>query len=519
MASSVFRQLVELQTAFGSYEVGVIQRTPVPRVGVADQSELATAARRAWSQKRSLDTRTETSHAFTLPALLQAGGSTLVERSTAWAKRVSAIETELASIQGDVDARCFDLYGIDGADRHAITEGFGTTGAATAQPTELDAEGDAESEPDEPDDTAADVVTLAVELVSWAVGVASGRFDIRLATGERALPPEPEPFDPLPTHSPGMLAEPYPSWRLGTLSAPPAHLVDDPGHTHDLTAAVRAVFDVVFGDAASARWNEAAALLDPKDHDLRNWLGRGFFEHHLKRHSKSRRKAPIVWQLATASSRYAVWLYAHRATKDTFFQVQNDLVAPKLAHEERKHTDLIQTAGPSPTPGARRELDEQATVVEELRTMLDEVKRIAPLWRPDLDDGVVLTMAPLWRLVPQHKAWQKELKAAWEALSLGKYDWSHLAMHLWPERVVPKCQTDRSLAIAHGLEDVFWREDPPASGKWKPRAEPTKSIEALVKERTSDAVRAALKSLLEAPTAGTGGAKRGGGRKKRGDGA
>jgi hypothetical protein len=32
-------------------------------------------------------------------------------------------------------------------------------------------------------------------------------------------------------------------------------------------------------------------------------------------------------------------------------------------------------------------------------------------------------------------------------------------MHLWPERVVPKCMTDRSLAIAHGLEDVFWVED------------------------------------------------------------
>ena len=42
--------------------------------------------------------------------------------------------------------------------------------------------------------------------------------------------------------------------------------------------------------------------------------------------------------------------------------------------------------------------------------MLDEVKRVAPLWNPMLDDGVVLTMAPLWRLVPYHKPWQKELK-------------------------------------------------------------------------------------------------------------
>ena len=42
-------------------------------------------------------------------------------------------------------------------------------------------------------------------LQSWSVGVAFGRFDIRLATGERSIPPEPEPFYPLPAKSPGML--------------------------------------------------------------------------------------------------------------------------------------------------------------------------------------------------------------------------------------------------------------------------------------------------------------------------
>ena len=39
-------------------------------------------------------------------------------------------------------------------------------------------------------------------------------------------------------------------------------------------------------------------------------------------------------------------------------------------------------------------------------------------------------------------------------------------MHLWPERVVPKCADDRSLAIAHGLENAFWEEDD--DGKWQP---------------------------------------------------
>jgi hypothetical protein len=49
--------------------------------------------------------------------------------------------------------------------------------------------------------------------------------------------------------------------------------------------------------------------------------------------------------------------------------------------------------------------------------------------------------------------------------------------------VVPKCATDRSLAIAHGLEDVFWIEG--SDGKWTARKTPARSVEELVRERTS----------------------------------
>ena len=79
----------------------------------------------------------------------------------------------------------------------------------------------------------------------------------------------------------------------------------------------------------------------------------------------------------------------------------------------------------------------------------------------------------------------------------GEYDWAHLSMHLWPERVVLKCAKDRSLAIAHDLEDVFWFED--AAGKWQPRPTPKRPLDDLIAERTSAAVKAALQSLLEAP--------------------
>jgi len=513
--SAGYRALVALQLArtelAQSFEAGLIQQTPVPTLTVEEQSVLSSLARRAWSLKRSVDTHTETSHAFSVPALLQATGDTLTERTAAWADSVCGVQAELSTIQAEIDKRCFDLYGLEEADRRAMTDGFGSTSTGASEDSDADTDGEAESESDEAEDITADATRLTAELVSWAVGAALGRFDVRLATGDRPMPAEPEPFDPLLVCSPAMLTA---DDGLPLNAAPPGYpltlpesglLVDDPGHGRDISAAVRAVFDVVFGTDADARWHEAAALLDLKDGDLRTWFGQDFFDHHLKRYSKSRRKAPIIWQLATPSSSYSVWLYAHRLTKDSFLQVQNDLVGQKLAHEERKHLGLVQAAGPSPSANQRKEIAAQETLVEELRAMLDEVKRIAPLWRPDLDDGIVLTMAPLWRLVPQHKSWQKELKAAWDALCAGTYDWAHLAMHLWPERVVPKCATDRSLAIAHGLEDVFWVES--ADGKWTPRSTPMRPTDDLVRERSSPAVKAALKTLLEAPTTNAGGGR------------
>ena len=67
---------------------------------------------------------------------------------------------------------------------------------------------------------------------------------------------------------------------------------------------------------------------------------------------------------------------------------------------------------------------------------------------------VQITAAPLWSLF-RHKPWQKVLKETWAKLEKGDYDWAHLAMQYWPERVRVKCKTDKSLAIAHSQEDLY----------------------------------------------------------------
>ncbi|WP_407737934.1 hypothetical protein [Hyalangium sp.] len=451
------------------YEAGLIQDIPVPVVEGPARDRMADLAQRAWQLNRALDTTHETSTAFLLPPLLN-------ERVTG--VKHGAVALELAAIQREIDDHAFELYGISADDRAAIdaSSNSGTGNNDGGIPDD-----DIEEEAGE---GGAPVSTGTDALLSWLVGVAFGRFDPRLATGERPLPLVREPFDPLPERAPGMYPRgEEPVERLDVL-------VDDEGHRSDLALQV-------------LRWAERVSVELPSA--IRRWLAREFFPLHIKMYSKSRRKAPIYWQLATPSASYSVWLYIHAFSKDTLFRVQNDYVAPKLAHEERRLESLTSELRDGATTAQRKALAAQEAFVDELRAFLDELKRVAPLWSPNLDDGVIINFAPLWRLVPQHKAWQKELKPTWDALCEGKYDWAHLAMHLWPERVVPKCAKDRSLAIAHGLEEVFWVEG--TDGKWTALKTPTRSVDELVRERTSPAVKSALQSLLEAPSA-TGHAKK-----------
>lgn len=456
------------------YEVGIVQNLPIPNRTRKEDDEIAILARRAWSLKRMLDTTNETSHAFVLPPGT-IGYEAVPPHEQAGGFSRSAIQRELVKIQGEIDDRVFALYGIGTEDRATI-EAASERGLTSVD----DATENQEASEEGGDSDAVPIGIPLLPVYSWLVGVAFGRFDKRLVTGERAIPPEPEPFGPLPARSAGM----WPEGEAREVVAPEI-LVDDPGHAEDICAHL--------ADAAgNTGWHDAE--------DLRQWLAREFFPLHIGMYSKSRRKAPIYWQLAGPSASYSVWLYLHAFTKDSLFQVQNEFVAPKLAHEERRLEAMRRELGQASKASDRKALTAQEAFVEELRAFLEEVKRIAPLWNPNLDDGVIINFAPLWRLVPHHKPWQKELKATWDALCAGEYDWAHLSMHLWPERVVPRCAKDRSLAIAHGVEDVFWCEG--ADGKMKARSAPTRSVDELVRERSSPAVKAALKSLLDAPTSG-----------------
>jgi hypothetical protein len=402
---------------------GALQRMPIPNVEIDKSNRLKHFTLKAWSLKRALDTVEETSHAFLLPAVLR---DRLGEFDS------DAIEAEIADIQAEIDDLAFEIYRFSSADRAAVTQ------AVTTEDRDADQE-DAEDE--EEHEVPADKRSA---LLSWSVGVAVGRFDWRLATGERATPPEPEPFDPLAAKSPGMLPD-----GAASFHAHAGILVDDPGHPHDLARLVEEVLTRVETSAPE---------------DVRRWLQRDFFPFHLQRYSKSRRKAPIYWPLSTTSGSYTLWVYYPSLTSQTLYTAINDFVEPKL-QQVGADVAVLRNKGSARTRDDEKQFETLQAFELELIELRDTLLKLAANYKPSHDDGVQISAAPLWPLF-RHKPWQKVLKETWAKLEKSDYDWPHLAMNYWPERVREKCRTDKSLAIAHGLEQLY--VEPEAQPK-KPR--------------------------------------------------
>lgn len=423
MNSAAFKGLLAARLNAGdstarSFEVGIIQTTPLPRIDPMTSLNFAARSRRAWALMRDMDTVEETSHAFSLPAALRVRLGDFDP---------SCIKAELARIQTEIDDIAFDLYDFGEADR-AVTQASQGTAIEGDTGSGTDDEGDEEDSAVSSDHPAG--------LLSWAVGVAFGRFDWRLATGERTAPAEPEPFDSLPAKSPGMLPE-----RAAPFHAHADILVDDQGNPNDLARLVEEVLNRV-----------DVSIPD----DVRHWLQKDFFAFHLQRYSKSRRKAPIYWPLATASGSYTLWVYYPSLNNQTMFTAVNDFLdGPngKLTQVSRECAEL-RMKGSGRSRDEEKQYETLQTFEQELTYLRDTLLKIAPTYQPNHDDGVQITAAPLWPLF-RHKPWQKVLKDTWTKLEKGDFDWAHLAVAYWPERVREKCKIDKSLAIAHGLEALY----------------------------------------------------------------
>jgi len=442
--SVVFRGLVALQMAFGSYEVGVIQRTVIPDFTEEGRQRLGDSTLACVKLKQALDGVNETSHLFTLPAFLQSSGASLTGRAIGWQRRLDETAQKLGENQRQIDDIAFSLYGIEGADRQAIEESLKNPIAVVETVEE-----NTESEEEENDTTpTANATALVADLLSWAMGCAFGRWDVRLATSQREIPELPDPFAPLPACSPGMLTgedglpvtEPPEGYPLSIDKD--GILVEDPKHSDDIVRRVQDVIELLWGEKADAIEQEACTILGVKSlrDYFRNPSKGGFWFDHISRYSKSRRKAPIYWLLQSSKKNYGLWLYYHKLDKNTLHNALMQYVEPKLRQEQSELEQLKAKLMAAGEGGGKlpkqleNEVDKQLNLVSDVQDFHDKLKRVADLYlEPDLNDGVVLNIAPLRELVP----WA-EAKRYWEELSQGKYEWSSMSQQLRQKGVVRK---------------------------------------------------------------------------------
>ena len=176
----------------------------------------------------------------------------------------------------------------------------------------------------------------------------------------------------------------------------PGILVDDEGHPEDIIGRVREAIEVSGAERASDIEHEACEILGAKS--LRDYFARPnhFFAAHLKRYSKSRRQAPIYWPLQTPSGSYTLWLYYHRLTDQTLYTCVNDFVGPRLK-QVTEQLDALRTRT-SAANRKKKNLERLLDFEQELKDFRDELLRVARFWKPNLNDGVQIAAAPLWKL-------------------------------------------------------------------------------------------------------------------------
>ncbi|HPP78735.1 hypothetical protein [Methanospirillum sp.] len=152
-------------------------------------------------------------------------------------------------------------------------------------------------------------------------------------------------------------------------------------------------------------------------------------------------------------------------TADSLFLIQSARCLGRRINSLRSRIgevmEAIQTAEDRERKGLEKEREQLEKALVDCEDLDSSITRIIQQtdetgktvgWKPELDDGVILNMAPLRELFP---SWKAEPVKFWKELEAGKYDWSYSAMRYWPERVRAACKRKKSYAIAHGLEEEY----------------------------------------------------------------
>ena len=446
-----------------AYGLGEISAIPLPQMdfGKEPWKQMGVLAGQCYRLTTALEIRGEKRYQFVAP--------------WSWSRdqsRLFSCLKRLADRESRVNDETYRLYGISCEDRALIEAELAG---------EPHSHGEDQDEPAVKRDRGINEIEISVSSeevagywVSYAVGVALGRFQTGAPSGlgsavyrredfaADSLPvPDAAEFDELVGPPERFAYVDDESGRhafsrevevaLRKLALPDGIAVLDEGHPRDLPTLVERALQLMLGDE-----NAQEVIAEAANGDLRKLLERGFF---TKWHFKWYRKRPVYWPLQSAKRSYGFVLFHERVDKNTLYTLQRDYLDIKLNGARQQIADL-RVLAEGKTGRARKDLERQidngTQILDEVTEFADTMERIVregykpePNW---IDDGVILRMAPLWELIP---IWWREPKKYWERLQQGQYDWSHIAMNYWPDRVREACRANKSFAIAHEHEEWY----------------------------------------------------------------
>ncbi len=406
-----------------NFQVGDLKRLPIPTTA----SEMIHAlVERAIELARAGSAEDETTYEFIAPPPWKDGIERLIVRAR-----------ELASLEREIDEEVYRLYGIRPDDRKAIEMELARPAIDSDESGVTPLNGDNGTEGDETETEVTTKAELAVRWISYAVGIVLGRFSPG-KVGELGC-----------GHMSSKIAE-----QLRDLALPNGVAVVEPGHPSDLTRRVEAALELLVGD------NEVGPLVTSATAGkaLADWLVKDYFSLHLKQY----RKRPVYWLLQSPKRRYNLYVFHERLTRDTLYVIQgNQYLGGRITQVRDQIKHLKERIAAEDNPFVRRELERDHEALHMLLNDLDGFMKALQAvtnqtnsrgqivgWIPEIDDGILINIAPLRELIP---SWVKEPRQCWNELEAGQLDWSRTAMRYWPDRVLQACVENRSYAIAHGM--------------------------------------------------------------------
>jgi len=194
--------------------------------------------------------------------------------------------------------------------------------------------------------------------------------------------------------------------------------VIDKGHTDDLTRKIEIVLSKIVGVKST---DEIIKIIGG---DLRKFLNYEFF---IKHHIKIYKKKPIYWLLQTSKKHYSFYIYNIKFTSDTLYSLIQKYINPRIKLEESRLVELKEKDSRISLGKEKREIgkliDKSMEFLEELNKFKEKINEVIDSgYRPYIDDGVILNMAPLYRLTP----W-REPEKYFRELQEGRYEWSNIS--------------------------------------------------------------------------------------------